>query len=531
MGAVIERALDEAFRLPQAAFGVIDTFARAYPAARVWIWRRDGERIERLYPFDTPCDREPSRAAVVRPIAPGDSGPMLVVEVEGVEDSGAAAELLVEALAAVLRYEGEARSAARELSERYEEINLLYSISEVLGTVPSFDAAVHRILSDVADVLAAKRASLWVLDPAEQTLHLAAAVGEKGLSGPIPIDDPDSVTARVFRERQPLNLERGKGLPRTTTMDPRPQGQEAFLSVPINFTPRNGKTRTIGVLTLVGRRTNVRFTAGDERLLTAIASQVGAALETHRLMAESVRRERLERELELAHDLQLKLLPDASCFEGIHVAARCVPADSVGGDFYHLFRLSGDRYGVMIGDVSSHGFSAALIMAMVMSAAAIYAQEADPPAEVLRRLHRALIDELESTEMHLSIFYGVVDPAAGTLRYANAGHPHAFRIDEEGRAERLGATSPPLGTKPGDAFDEGVIEWRSGSDLLCLFTDGLSDAFAPTGGVAGEARLLGEVARMHDRPPREILDHLFRIAGRARPAVPQDDRTAVLLKT
>jgi len=194
VGAGIERALDEAFRLPQAAFGVIDTFARAYPAARVWIWRRDGERMERLYPFDTSCDREPSKAAVVRSIAPGDSGPTLVVEVEGVEDGGAAAELLAEALAAVLRYEGEARSAARELSERYEEINLLYSISEVLGTVPSFDAAVHRILSDVADVLAAKRASLWVLDPAEQTLHLAAAVGEKGLSGPIPIDDPDSVT-------------------------------------------------------------------------------------------------------------------------------------------------------------------------------------------------------------------------------------------------------------------------------------------------------------------------------------------------
>src|SRR5690606_38477059 len=335
----------------------------------------------------------------------------------------------------------------------------------------------------------------------------------------------------VFRERKLVNVERGKRLPRTTTMDPRPQGQEAFLSVPINFTPRNGQSRTIGVITLVGRRTNVRFTAGDARLLTAIASQVGAALETHRLMAESVRRERLERELELAHHLQLKLLPDASGFNGIDVAARCVPAESVGGDFYHLFRLSGDRIGVMIGDVSSHGFSAALIMAMVMSAAAIYAQDAGPPGEVLRRLHEALIDELESTEMHLSLFYGVVDPEAGTLRYANAGHPHAFLIDEQGCAERLGATSPPLGTQPGETFDEGVVAWRSGADMLCLFTDGLSDSFAPTGGVAGENRLLAEVARMRSRSPREILDHLFRIARQARPAVPQDDRTAVLLTT
>ncbi len=208
-----------------------------------------------------------------------------------------------------------------------------------------------------------------------------------------------------------------------------------------------------------------------------------------------------------------------------------MPADSVGGDFYHLFRLAGDRIGVMIGDVSSHGFSAALIMAMVVSAAAIYAQEAGPPAEVLKRVERALIDELESTEMHLSLFYAVLDPNAGTLRYANAGHPHAFRIDASGAACRLGATNPPLGTRPHDDYDEAGVPWRSGGDLLCLFTDGLSDAFAGRTGTGGEARLLEEVVRRRDRAPAEILDDLFRRAERARPAVPQDDRTAVLLKT
>src|SRR5512142_928222 len=105
-------------------------------------------------------------------------------------------------------------------------------------------------------------------------------------------------------------------------------------------------------------------------------------------MAASVRQERLLRELELANNLQLKLLPEASRFEGpAEVAARCAPADSVGGDFYYLFRFSGGRLGVMIGDVSSHGFAAALIMAMAISAAAIYAQEAEAPAEVLRQVH------------------------------------------------------------------------------------------------------------------------------------------------
>lgn len=530
MGAVAGATTSCFEPLPPVILGMLESFSRSHPGAAIRIWRRDGERPVCLYPPDGSHAAAPGRDAVARTLAEP-TGPELIVDVAGGGVGRAACEFLADSLAAVLRYEAEARSAARELSERYEEINLLYSISEVLGTVVSFDAAAHRILSEVADVLAARRASLWVLDPSEQTLHLAAAVGEKGLSGPIPIDDPDSVTARVFRERQPLNLERGKALSRATSMDPKPKGQEAFLSVPINFTPRGGESRTTGVITLVGRRTDVRFSAGDARLLSAIASQVGAALETHRLMAESVRRERLERELELAHDLQLKLLPDAAAFDGISAAARCAPAESVGGDFYHLFRLAGERFGVMIGDVSSHGFSAALIMAMVVSAAAIYAQEAGPPAEALRRVHRALIDELESTEMHLSLFYAVVDPRAGTLRYSNAGHPHAFRIDRAGAATRLGATNPPLGTQPWAEYAEAVVPWASGTDLLCLFTDGLSDAFADRDGAGGEARLLEEVVRRRDRAPAEILDALFRRAGCAQPAVPQDDRTAVLLRT
>ena len=223
--------------------------------------------------------------------------------------------------------------------------------------------------------------------------------------------------------------ERGALLPTVPRLEPRPSGREAFLSVPINYTPPNGTTRTVGVITLVGRRTNVRFTAGDSRLLSAIASQIGAALETQRLVRDSLRQERLMRELELAHDLQLKLLPDPSSFEGEHnIAARCVPAESVGGDFYQLFRLSGDRLGVMIGDVSSHGFAAALIMALTMSAAAIHASEEESPGEVLRRVHRTLVTELETTEMYLTLFYGVIDPGLGRLTFANAGHALAFKV-------------------------------------------------------------------------------------------------------
>ena len=453
----------------------------------------------------------------------------LELEVKGdVADS--AIEFLALSVQQMLAYEREARSAARELTERYEEINLLYFISEILGSVLSIPDAAHWILAEVADVLGARRASLWVYRPDDNRLHLAAAVGEEGLTGPIPIDDPDSATAWVFREKQPLNIERGtaaKGLPR---LEPRPHAMEAFLSVPINYTPPGNEPRTVGVITLVGRRSNVRFNAGDARLLAAIASQIGAALETQRLVQESLKQERMVRELELAHDLQLKLLPDTTKFAGAaQVVARCAPAESVGGDFYQLYLLSGNRLGIMIGDVSSHGFSAALIMALTISAAAIYAQQASAPGEVLRSVHQALKKELDSTEMYMTLFYCVLDPEAGQLVYANAGHPHAFRITADGESERLGATAPPLGMVPLDRYDEATAPWHTSSDLLCLFTDGLSDAFADSG-ANGERNLVEQVADDRNKKLDDILNRLFKRAEQASLHIPADDRSAVLVR-
>lgn len=512
---MISSALTETHPIPKP---VADALA-ALAGDRVRFFAARGDERVCIYPAGAP---EAWSALEQRVVELGD-GARYEIEVER---DGALADLLAHTLRMSVTYEREAQSAARELTERYEEINLLYSISEILASVLSLPEAATRILEEVADVLAARRASLWVYDDEDHRLHLAAAVGEDGMSDPIAVDDPESATAKVFREKQTLNLERGAlaaGVPR---LEPRPQGREAFLSVPINYTPPHGRARTVGVITLVGRRSNLRFTAGDARLLSAIASQIGAALETQRLVRESLRQERTLRELELAHDLQLKLLPDPSTIEGLHdLDARCVPAETVGGDFYQIFQLPNNRLGLMIGDVSSHGFSAALIMALTMSAVGIYAQESGPPADVLRRVHRALEKELESTEMYLTLFYGVLEPDSGRLVYANAGHPHAFLIRADGSRLRLGATDPPLGIVPLDQYGEASVAWDATHDLLCLFTDGLSDAY-----LGGESGLVDEMVTLRDKPLRAILDRIFRATAKRLPGIPSDDRTALLVR-
>jgi sigma-B regulation protein RsbU (phosphoserine phosphatase) len=232
--------------------------------------------------------------------------------------------------------------------------------------------------------------------------------------------------------------------------------------------------------------------------------------------------------MELAHDLQLKLLPPLGQFRELaEVAARCVPAESVGGDFYHLFRLAGGRIGVMIGDVSSHGFGAALIMALTMSAAAIHASDEESPGEVLRRVHRTLVTELETTEMYLTLFYAVIDPHNRRITFANAGHSHAFRIAANGETTRLGATNPPLGIVDLDSYAEGNAPWSPGEDVLFLFTDGLSDALGQ-GEVASERVLLEAVVRERAAPLTDILARIFEMG--VPNELPPDDRTAVLVR-
>jgi sigma-B regulation protein RsbU (phosphoserine phosphatase) len=492
-------------------------------AGEVRLWTQISGQWVSLYP-EPGVDGGPASGSSRHAVEVADGQPL---ELEVAPDQRAFGDFAAHALSRILEYEREARSAARELSEKYEEINLLYSISEILGSVLSLEAAANRILAEVADLLGARRATLWVHNREQDTLQLAAYVGDEGQKGPIRVDDSDSATARVFRDRQPMNLEHGRTIERVNDTS---QDREPFLSVPINYTPPEGGARTVGVINLVGRRSESRYSAGDSRLLSAIASQVGAALETQRLVQEGLRQERLMREIELAHDLQLKLLPDVFEFEGAaDVAARCTPAETVGGDFYHLFRLPGDRVGVMIGDVSGHGFPAALIMALTMSALAIYAQEAGPPAEVMRRIHGALSKELETTEMFVALFYGVIDPQEGRLVYANAGHPHAFCIHDDGSLVRLQGTTPPLGVVKFDQYGEAVIPWESGKDLLCLFTDGLSDAFHGSS-AGGEAVLLERIVAIRHEPLRDVLANLFAYAQTAALIVPQDDRTAVLVK-
>jgi Serine phosphatase RsbU, regulator of sigma subunit len=304
-----------------------------------------------------------------------------------------------------------------------------------------------------------------------------------------------------------------------------------MLSVPIMWTTPGGG-EPLGVVNLADRRSRQRYTAGDMKLVTAIATQIGTAIQNSRLVSSSLEQQRLLQELSLAHDLQMKLLPSTDIVAPVaEVTARVVPAESVGGDFYQLFRTREETTGVMIGDVSGHGYRAALIMALAMSASAIHAQTIDGPAAMLAALHKSLREELASTEMFISVFYAEVDLAKGVLAYSNTGHPHAFVLRETGDPQRLSADAPPLGMSD-EAPEGSSVEWNRGKDLLILFTDGISDARSPKDERLGEERVLEVIKSNRARPTKEIVDAVFELVrGHIKDARIRDDLTLLVLRS
>ncbi|HEX3865437.1 MAG TPA: GAF domain-containing SpoIIE family protein phosphatase [Gemmatimonadaceae bacterium] len=424
----------------------------------------------------------------------------------------------------------EVEHAANELAERYEEINLLYTISEILGRTVALDEATKTILSEVSETVGARRASVLVHDRVTNTLRAVAALGvDTNTVPPVDVDDPFCVSARVFRTQHPMLAE----------PDEMVCGAEsgyrrgAMLSVPIMWTaPAPRGAEPLGVVNLSDRRSGQPFTAGDQKLIAAIATQIGTAIQNTRLVRASVEQQRLAHEMQLAHDLQMKLLPNnAIVAPEATVAARVVPAESVGGDFYNLFRLGSSKTGVMIGDVSGHGYQAALIMALTMSATAIHSQSTIDPGEVLFALMGTLRDELTMTEMFISAFYAVVDVSACELWYANTGHPHAFLLAEGKNFERLAAKDLPLGMDERQPATE-RRPWKAGRDLLVLFTDGISDARNRAGERLGEERVLDTIRAHRTESPQEILGHVFEILdAHTAGATRRDDLTIVLLRS
>jgi len=251
--------------------------------------------------------------------------------------------------------------------------------------------------------------------------------------------------------------------------------------------------------------------------------------ELQEAQAALVEKERLERELELARELQQSILPqEFPSLPGFNCAACSRPARRVGGDFYDVIPLGKGRVGLVMADVSDKGLAAALYMALARSLIHAEAKHSSSPRQVLLKTHKLLL-EMGEADMFVTVFYGVLDPTEGTFRYARAGHDRPLLYSPStGECRFLTAEGRLLGLVEEVRLEEVEVNLGPG-DLLVLYTDGITDANSPAGEFFGVERLRETVFAADGLNAQGLCDLIFEQVDRFQAEAVQHDDMALLV--
>jgi sigma-B regulation protein RsbU (phosphoserine phosphatase) len=236
-----------------------------------------------------------------------------------------------------------------------------------------------------------------------------------------------------------------------------------------------------------------------------------------------IEKERLERELEVAADIQISILPDVLPAPPNFDFGACIdPARQVGGDFYDVFRINEDKVAVLIGDVADKGVPSAIFMARAHALIAAGADTIEDPGDVMRKVN-SHITHLEKATQFVTVLYGVLNIDTGEFQYARAGHEPPLILLSDGSVERLPhKPGMALGLWDDITLDEAITTLAPGSTLL-LYTDGMTDCRDPNGVPFGLERIQRNLSRCSETSAQEICNHLLRTLKKYQQGSKQDD--------
>jgi len=264
--------------------------------------------------------------------------------------------------------------------------------------------------------------------------------------------------------------------------------------------------------------------------MTTLAAQIAIALENARLYEEIERQERrLERDLSLARELQVRLLPQASPkLAHLDVAAKFVPARAIGGDLYDFIPYSMSRLGIAIGDVSGKGAPAAIYAALVSGILRSHAPIEPSPSEMLSAVNLSLAERRVEAQF-VSIIYAVWDDDQRTLTVSNSGLPRPIFV-HGGKNEVIEATGLPLGLFDEAEYDELHFKMKPG-DLFVFFSDGILDARNRQGELFGRGRVERIIAENSESTAAQLVDTIFKaVADHSAGVETFDDQTVVAIR-
>jgi serine phosphatase RsbU (regulator of sigma subunit)/pSer/pThr/pTyr-binding forkhead associated (FHA) protein len=334
-----------------------------------------------------------------------------------------------------------------------------------------------------------------------------------------------SITNKVLTEAVPI-------LTSDAMHDPRFQGQQSVVLSNIRSVmavPLASGEETFGMI-YVDNPFHNRFKEEDLKVLTTIASVASIKIEHERLLEERLEKRRMEEELKVASEIQMRLQPVAPPkLTGWDMTAVSFPCREIGGDYYDYILRRDGKLALAVGDVSGKGTGAALLMSSVHAAVRAQTQTKASISEVMYEINSYIYENSPSNK-YLTLFYSVLDPLTGELTYSNGGHNTPLLMRASGEIVKLDKGGLPVGLMPEMTYDEDKVMFNEG-DVLVIYSDGITESVNLEDEEFGEERLIEVVKNNLHRSASGIRDRIDEVLTRfVGTAAAVDDMTVMLVK-
>ncbi len=419
-----------------------------------------------------------------------------------------------------------------EVFERKQsELHSLHNLSRLVTQVFDFQELVNTVAQMTTEVCDARSVWLELLTTDETTGMMSVDIAvRKNITQP----EIDALTNENEHVRS-LLLDTHKALLIDDIWSDRRTKHlkaKGVLRSSLLMAPLVSHNKLIGVLYATKDVENA-FDQDDIDVMTTFADNVSIAIENSQLIARSLERERLHQEMMVAQRMQKRLLPQhLPELPQVQLAASSESSFEVGGDYYDVFTLADNKYGIIIGDVSGKGVSAAFYMAEVKGIFLSLSKLCTTPRELLVRANQSLLESLEKNAF-ISVIYGVLDVASATLTLARAGHCPAVFLSGE-NSELIRSTGLGLGLAADEIFSKATEERQlqlKPNDVCLLYTDGIVEARNSEDEEFGYERLVHVAQQCKRLPAEEIKEEVLSSVRTFLGSNPyNDDVTLVVVK-
>jgi len=379
----------------------------------------------------------------------------------------------IDASTFTIAHDTRALVSAGQLKQVQRRLQIVNDLSLAIAETLSVNDVLEKILNDLFLVFPqAERGFIMLREGASEELVPKAVKYRHPEKG-----DRISVSSTIINE---AILHRRSVLSADALEDDRFRRQVSVADYEIHSVmcvPLIYKERILGIIHIDTTQPDAHFSKDDLSLLTGIATQAAMGLASAKMHEALLKRQRLERDLQIAMRIQRQFLPRSSPrLPGYSFVSHYTPAFEIGGDFFDFIRLGENLIGIVIGDVSGKGISAALMMARLTSDIRFFASRLIKPARVLKELNDVFYREL-SEHGFVTLIFACLDTRAHTLLIGNAGHLPALLVrDGEGVTRKINRTVGfPLGVMDNSTYDEEQVHLNIGESIV-FYTDGLIEA-------------------------------------------------------